>query len=153
MCLDFYFMKIALKEALIAFYKNEIPIGAAITYQNIVIAKAHNLTETLCDITAHAEMLVLNLASNYLKKKYIKKCTLYVTLEPCVMCAGALFWSQIGRVVCGASNPSKRGFIYSGTKLHPQTKFVSGIMKNQCKALIQEFFFYKRNHKKKKKFI
>ncbi|WP_185857443.1 nucleoside deaminase [Blattabacterium cuenoti] len=143
-------MKIALKEAHLAFYKNEIPIGAAITYQNMVIAKAHNLTETLCDITAHAEMLVINLASNYLKKKYIKKCTLYVTLEPCVMCAGALFWSQIGRVVCGASNPSKRGFLYYGIKLHPKTEFASGIMKNQCKALIQEFFFQKRIPKYKK---
>ncbi|WP_185860842.1 nucleoside deaminase [Blattabacterium cuenoti] len=150
MSLDFYFMKIALKEAIIAFHKNEIPIGAAITYQNIVIAKAHNLTETLCKVTAHAEMLVINLASNYLNNKYIKKCTLYVTLEPCIMCAGALFWSQIGRVVCGASNSSKRGFVYSGIKLHPKTEFVSGIMKNQCKALIQEFFFYKRNHKLQK---
>ncbi|WP_238784112.1 nucleoside deaminase [Blattabacterium cuenoti] len=143
-------MKIALKEAFIAFHKNEIPIGAAITYKNMVIAKAHNLTETLCNITAHAEMLVINLASNYFKKKYIKKCTLYVTLEPCVMCAGALFWAQIGRVVCGASNPSKRGFMYSGAKLHPKTEFVSGIMKKQCKALIQEFFFYKRISKFKK---
>ncbi|AGW86247.1 tRNA-specific adenosine deaminase [Blattabacterium sp. (Nauphoeta cinerea)] len=152
MSLDFDFMKIALKEAFIAFHKNEIPIGAAITYQNMVIATAHNLTETLCNITAHAEMLVINLASDYFKKKYIKKCTLYVTLEPCVMCAGALFWSQIGRVVCGATNPSKRGFLCSGVKLHPKTEFVSGIMKNQCKAIIQEFFFYKRicKHKFKK---
>ncbi|WP_185852481.1 nucleoside deaminase [Blattabacterium cuenoti] len=142
-------MKIALEEAHIAFHKNEIPIGAAITHKNMVIAKAHNLTETLCDITAHAEMLVIHLASKHLKKKYIKKCTLYVTLEPCVMCAGALFWAKIGRVVCGASNPSKRGFLYSGTKLHPKTEFASGIMKNQCKALIQEFFFYKRIHNKK----
>ncbi|WP_394798770.1 nucleoside deaminase [Blattabacterium cuenoti] len=137
-------MKIAFREAILAFHKNEIPIGAAMTYKNIVIAKAHNLTETLCNITAHAEMIVINLASNYLKKKYIKKCTLYVTLEPCVMCAGALFWSQIGRVVCGASNPSKRGFLYSGTKLHPKTEFVSGIMKNQCQAIIKKFFFHKR---------
>ncbi|WP_394798966.1 nucleoside deaminase [Blattabacterium cuenoti] len=143
-------MKIALDEAFIAFHKNEIPIGAAITYQNIVIAKAHNLTETLCNITAHAEMLVINLASNFLKKKYINKCTLYVTLEPCVMCAGALFWAQIGRVVCGASNPSKRGFIYAGNKLHPKTEFISGIMKSQCKAIIQEFFCDKRIQKSKK---
>ncbi|WP_371807693.1 nucleoside deaminase [Blattabacterium sp. DPU] len=143
-------MKIALKEAFIAFHKNEIPIGAAITYQNMVIAKAHNLTETLCDITAHAEMLVIHLASNYFKKKYIQKCTLYVTLEPCVMCAGALFWSQIGRVVCGASNPSERGFLCSGIKLHPKTEFVSGIMENQCKSLIQKFFCKKRIYKSKK---
>ncbi|WP_185858229.1 nucleoside deaminase [Blattabacterium cuenoti] len=143
-------MEVALKEAFIAFHKNEIPIGAAMTYQNILIAKAHNLTETLCNITAHAEMLAINLASSFLKKKYIKKCTLYVTLEPCVMCAGALFWSQIGRVVCGASNPSKRGFICSGIKLHPKTEFVSGIMKNQCKTIIEKFFLYKRIHKSKK---
>ncbi|WP_185871767.1 nucleoside deaminase [Blattabacterium cuenoti] len=137
-------MKIALEEAFIAFHKNEIPIGATITYQNIVIAKAHNLTEALCDTTAHAEMLVISLASNYLKSKYIRECTLYVTMEPCIMCAGALFWSQIGRVVCGTTNPSKRGFIYSGTKLHPRTEFLSGIMKSQCKALIHKFFSYKR---------
>ncbi|WP_185859590.1 nucleoside deaminase [Blattabacterium cuenoti] len=143
-------MKIALKEAFIAFHKNEVPIGAAITYEDVVIAKAHNLTETFSNITAHAEMLVIDLASNYLKNKYIKKCTLYVTLEPCIMCAGALFWSQIGRVVCGASNNSRRGFLYSGIKLHPKTKFVSGIMKNQCRALIQKFFLFKRIHKHEK---
>ncbi|WP_394366898.1 nucleoside deaminase [Blattabacterium cuenoti] len=145
-------MKIAFKEALIAFHKNEIPVGAAITYKNMVIATAHNLTETLCNITAHAEMLVINLASDYFKKKYIKKCTLYVTLEPCVMCAGALFWSQIGRVVCGTPNPSKRGFLCSGAKLHPKTEFVSGIMKNQCKSIIQEFFYKKRIRKCKYEF-
>ncbi len=147
---DLFFMKIALKEAFIAFHKNEVPIGAAITYEDVVIAKAHNLTETFSNITAHAEMLVIDLASNYLKNKYIKKCTLYVTLEPCIMCAGALFWSQIGRVVCGASNNSRRGFLYSGIKLHPKTKFVSGIMKNQCRALIQKFFLFKRIHKHEK---
>ncbi len=140
---DRYFMKIALEEALIAFHKDEVPIGAAITYENIVIARAHNLTETLSDITAHAEMLVINLASDYLGKKYIQECTLYVTMEPCIMCAGALFFSQIGRVVCGTLN-YKRGFLYTGIKLHPKTKFLSGIMKNQCKNLLQEFFFFKR---------
>ncbi|WP_185866703.1 nucleoside deaminase [Blattabacterium cuenoti] len=136
-------MKIALEEALIAFHKDEVPIGAAITYENIIIARAHNLTETLSDITAHAEMLVINLASDYLEKKYIQECTLYVTMEPCIMCAGALFFSQIGRVVCGALS-YKRGFLYTGIKLHPKTKFLSGIMKNQCKNLLQEFFFFKR---------
>ncbi|WP_185878565.1 nucleoside deaminase [Blattabacterium cuenoti] len=136
-------MKIALEEALIAFHKDEVPIGAAITYENVIIARAHNLTETLSDITAHAEMLVINLASDYLGKKHIQECTLYVTMEPCIMCAGALFFSQIGRVVCGTLN-YKRGFLYTGIKLHPKTKFLSGIMKNQCKNLIQEFFFFKR---------
>ncbi len=140
---DRFFMKIALEEALIAFHKDEVPIGAAITYENVIIARAHNLTETLSDITAHAEMLVINLASDYLGKKHIQECTLYVTMEPCIMCAGALFFSQIGRVVCGTLN-YKRGFLYTGIKLHPKTKFLSGIMKNQCKNLIQEFFFFKR---------
>ncbi|AER40534.1 A34-tRNA adenosine deaminase [Blattabacterium sp. (Mastotermes darwiniensis) str. MADAR] len=140
---DLYFMEIALEEALIAFHENEVPIGAAITYKNIVIARAHNLTETLGNITAHAEMLVINYASNFLGEKYIRECTLYVTIEPCIMCAGALFWSQIGRVVCGARN-SKRGFLYTGIKLHPRTKFLSGVMKNQCRTILQKFFFFKR---------
>ncbi|WP_185876957.1 nucleoside deaminase [Blattabacterium cuenoti] len=139
-------MKIALKEAFIAFHKNEVPIGAAITYKDSVIAKSHNLTESFSRITAHAEILAINLASKFLKEKYIRECTLYVTIEPCVMCAGALFWSQIGRVVCGASN-NKRGFLYSGIKLHPRTKFVSGIMRNQCEDLIRKFFFFKRIYK------
>ncbi|WP_185869315.1 nucleoside deaminase [Blattabacterium cuenoti] len=142
-------MKIALKEAFIAFQKNEVPIGAAITCDDVVIAKAHNLTETFNNITAHAEILVLNLASNYLKNKYMKECTLYVTIEPCIMCAGALFWSQIGRVVCGASNHSRIGFLSSGIQLHPKTKFVSGVMKNQCQDVIQKFFFLRRIEKNK----
>ncbi|WP_238784470.1 nucleoside deaminase [Blattabacterium cuenoti] len=134
-------MKIALEEAFTAFHKDEIPIGAVVIYENSVIAKAHNLTETFGNITAHAEMLVINFASNFLGQKYIRECTLYVTVEPCVMCAGALFWSQIGRVVCGTTNNSKRGFLYTGIKLHPKTKFSSGIMKNKCKSLMQKFFF------------
>ncbi|WP_185851253.1 nucleoside deaminase [Blattabacterium cuenoti] len=136
-------MKIAIEEALIAFHNDEVPIGAAITYGNKVIARAHNLTETLNNITAHAEMLVLNLASDYMGKKYIQECTLYVTMEPCVMCAGALFFSQIGRVVCGTLS-YKRGFLCKGIGLHPKTKFLSGIMKNQCKNLLKEFFSFKR---------
>ncbi|AWU46066.1 nucleoside deaminase [Blattabacterium punctulatus] len=143
---DLYFMKIALEEALIAFHEKEVPIGVAITYKNIVIARAHNLTETLGDITAHAEMLGIHLASNFLGKKYIRECTLYVTIEPCIMCAGALFLSQIGRVVCGAKN-YKIGFLYTGIKLHPKTKFLSGIMKNQCSHLLKKFFLLKRIHK------
>ncbi|WP_238784963.1 nucleoside deaminase [Blattabacterium cuenoti] len=143
-------MEIALNEAVVAFHKDEVPIGAAITFENIVIAKTHNLTETLNNTIAHAEILAIVLANKYFNKKYyIKKCTLYVTLEPCIMCAGALFWSQIGKVVCGANNSSKRGFSYYGIKLHPKTEFVSGIMKNECKSLIQKFFLKKRiKHKK-----
>ncbi|WP_238858489.1 nucleoside deaminase [Blattabacterium cuenoti] len=136
-------MAIAIEEALIAFHKNEVPIGAIITYNNVVIARAHNLTETFKNITAHAEILVINLASYYLGKKYIKECTLYVTIEPCIMCTGALFFSQIGRVVCGAPN-LKRGFLYTSAKLHPKTKFLSGIMKNKCQDIIKKFFFLKR---------
>ncbi|WP_185872861.1 nucleoside deaminase [Blattabacterium cuenoti] len=140
-------MELALKEAMIAFTKDEVPIGAVVTCNDLVIARAHNLTETLNDITAHAELLVIKLASNFLKKKYIKECTIYVTLEPCIMCAGALFFSQIGRVVCGAKNV-KRGFLSTSTglQLHPKTKFVSGIMKNECSCIIKSFFFFKRTY-------
>ncbi len=140
---DLNFMKIALEEAFTAFHKDEVPIGAAIIYKKTVIARAHNLTETFGDITAHAEMLVIHLASHFLGKKYIRECTLYVTVEPCIMCAGALFWAQIGRVVCG-TNSSKRGFLCTGIKLHPRTQFKSGIMKNKCRNILQKFFLLKR---------
>ncbi|WP_238785655.1 nucleoside deaminase [Blattabacterium cuenoti] len=145
---DFHFMKIALKEAINAFKINEVPIGAVITYNNIVIAKTHNLTETLNNITAHAEILAIKKASSFLNKKYIKKCTIYVTLEPCIMCAGALYLSKIGKIVCGAPNNNSKGFLYYGIKLHPDTIYISGILKNQCKFLIQDFFFFKRINKK-----
>ncbi|WP_185883040.1 nucleoside deaminase [Blattabacterium cuenoti] len=145
---DIQFMKVAINEAIVALYKNEVPIGAAITYQNVVIAKTHNLTQTFQNITAHAEMLAINLASSHLGVKYIKKCTLYVTIVPCIMCAGALFWSKIGKVVCGANNHSKIGFLNYGIKLHPKTKFIFGIMEEQCQYLIQKFFFIRRIQKK-----
>ncbi|WP_185865127.1 nucleoside deaminase [Blattabacterium cuenoti] len=145
----FHFMKIAIKEAVFAYKENEIPIGAVIIHNNIVIAKTHNLTETLSNITAHAEILAINLASNYLGKKYINECTLYVTLEPCIMCAGAIFWSKIGKIVWGTSNYNNNGFLSYGIKLHPKTKYISGIMKNQCKSLIHNFFLKKRNNKLK----
>ncbi|WP_185855624.1 nucleoside deaminase [Blattabacterium cuenoti] len=141
-------MEIALKEAFKAFNKNEIPIGAIIIYDNIVIAKAHNLTENLKNVTAHAEMQVINIASNYFNKKYIKECTLYVTIEPCVMCAGAIALSKIGKIVCGSYNDSKIGFLNYNIKFHSETIFVTGIMRKKCQSLMKKFFLIKRIEKK-----
>ena len=140
---DEYFMRIAFNQALDAFEKGEIPVGALIVCKNKIIAKSYNQTEILKDVTAHAEILAITSASNYLSNKYLNDCTLYVTLEPCIMCAGALFWSQIGRVVIGASDP-KRGFISSGIELHPKTELIGGILEGECSELIQEFFRQKR---------
>lgn len=140
---DEYFMEIALIQAEDAFYHGEIPVGAIICFNNKILAKAHNLTETLTDVTAHAEMQAITAASNYLSAKYLKDCTLYVTLEPCVMCAGALYWSQIGRVVVGARD-EKRGFISNGVALHPKTKYISGILEEKCSQLLKDFFKPKR---------
>ena len=125
--IDERFMREALKEAKKALDKDEVPIGAVIVCNGVVIARAHNLTEQLTDVTAHAEMQAFTSASNYLGGKYLQDCILYVTIEPCVMCAGASFWAQIGRVVYGATDP-KRGFMMVGTRLlHPKTKISSGI--------------------------
>jgi len=143
---DNYFMKQALKEAQLAFDKNEIPVGAVLTCQNKIIARAHNLTETLTDVTAHAEMQVFTAASNYLGSKYLNKCTLYVTLEPCCMCAGASYWTQIGKIVYGALDEN-RGFLKYKAPLHPKTKVVSGILKDECSALILAFFKNRRKLK------
>jgi tRNA(adenine34) deaminase len=141
---DIYFMKKAYQEAEIAFDKGEIPVGAVIVLNNQIIARAHNLTETLNDVTAHAEMQAFTAAANFLGGKYLKDCILYVTLEPCQMCAGASYWSQIARVVYGASEP-KRGFVNLGTQLHPKTKVTSGILENDCSLLLKRFFIEKRN--------
>ena len=140
---DEYFMKIALQQAKEAFEKGEVPIGAVVTADNKILAKAHNLTETLTDITAHAEMQAITAASSYLGAKYLKGCTLYVTLEPCVMCAGALFWSQIGRVVAGARD-EHRGFSTKGVSLHPKTEYLCGVLEKECSQLIKDFFKEKR---------
>ena len=140
---DEYFMRIALNEATTAFERDEIPVGAIIVINNKIIAKAHNLTETLTDVTAHAEMQAITSAANYLGGKYLVNCTLYVTLEPCVMCSGALAWSQISKVVFGASD-SHRGFLCKGLSLHPKTEIVGGIMENECSALLKDFFKGKR---------
>ena len=141
---DSYFMKRALQEAEIAFDKNEVPIGAVIVIRNQIIARAHNLTETLNDVTAHAEMQAFTAAADFLGGKYLKECTLYVTLEPCQMCAGASYWTQIGRIVYGASE-EKRGFLAMNTTLHPKTKVVGGILEEECGKLLTRFFIEKRN--------
>ncbi len=140
---DTYFMKKALDEAVIAFDKGEIPVGAVIVFREQIIAKTHNLTETLNDITAHAEMQAFTVAADFLGGKYLKKCTLYVTLEPCQMCAGASYWTQIGKIVYGASE-HKRGFVNLNTTLHPKTKVVNGILEEDCSKLLKQFFLSKR---------
>jgi len=140
---DAYFMRIALQEAAIAFEKGEIPVGAVVVVQDRVIAKTHNLTEQLHDVTAHAEMQAITSAANYLAGKYLKSCTLYVTLEPCQMCAGALYWSQIDKIVYGATDV-ERGFNTMGTKLHPKTKVKGGVLENEASALLKQFFEKRR---------
>ncbi len=140
---DEYFMKKALQEAEMAFEQGEIPVGAVVVINNTVIARSHNLTEMLNDVTAHAEMQSITAAANYLGGKYLKDCTLYVTLEPCQMCAGALYWSQISKVVFGARD-EQRGFMAMGTKLHPKTTVVSGVMANEAAELMKRFFATRR---------
>ncbi len=140
---DEYFMRKALQEAEIAFNQDEIPVGAVIVVKNRIIAKSHNLTEMLNDVTAHAEMQSITAAANFLGGKYLKDCTLYVTLEPCQMCAGALYWSQISKIVVGARDLD-RGYIAMGTKLHPKTTVIQGVMANEAAVLIKNFFARKR---------
>jgi tRNA(adenine34) deaminase len=140
---DEYFMKKALQEAEMAFEKGEIPVGALIVIDNKVIARSHNLTELLHDVTAHAEMQSITAAANYLGGKYLIGCTLYVTLEPCQMCAGALYWSQISKIVYGATDEN-RGFVKMGTQLHPKTTVVKGIMANEASELMKRFFAERR---------
>jgi tRNA(adenine34) deaminase len=140
---DTYFMKKALQEAETAFEKGEIPVGAVVVIDNKVIARTHNLTELLHDVTAHAEMQAITSAANFLGGKYLKGCTLYVTLEPCQMCAGALYWSQISKIVFGARD-EQRGFMVMGTQLHPKTEVVSGILAQEAADLMVRFFASKR---------
>ncbi len=141
---DEYFMKQALSEAQKAFYKDEIPVGAVVVCQNRIISKAHNLTETLSDVTAHAEMQAITAAANVLGGKYLTDCTLYVTLEPCIMCAGALHWSQISRIVFAASDPKKGYSSLNQNILHPKTKISKGILEDECSELLRSFFRKKR---------
>ena len=140
---DEYFMKKALYEAEMAFEKDEIPVGALIVIDNKVIARGHNLTEMLNDVTAHAEMQAITAAANFLGGKYLTGCTLYVTLEPCQMCAGALYWSQISKIVYGASDEN-RGFTTMGTQLHPKTTVVRGVLSNEASELMKRFFAKRR---------
>ncbi|MDB4301200.1 nucleoside deaminase [Flavobacteriaceae bacterium] len=140
---DKYFMNQALAEAVKASFMDEVPVGAIVVVDKRIIARAHNLTERLNDVTAHAEMQAITSAANYLNGKYLLGCTLYVTLEPCVMCAGALSWSQLDRIVFGA-NDSKRGFQQAGINLHPKTILSGGVMAEEAKFLIDTFFAKKR---------
>ena len=138
-----YFMQVALQEAYSALEENEVPIGCVIVLNNKIIAKGHNLTERLNDVTSHAEMQAITAGANFLGGKYLKDCTLYVTMEPCVMCAGALYWSQIARVVIGARD-EKRGFINKNVELHPKTELIIGILESECSHLVKSFFQDKR---------
>jgi len=141
---DEYFMKEAMKEAEKAMVRDEIPVGAVIVYNNQIIGRAHNLTETLNDVTAHAEMQAFTAAANTLGGKYLLECTLYVTLEPCIMCAGASYWTQIGKIVYGAAD-EERGFTRIKKKiLHPKTKVLSGILEKECSRILKDFFRKKR---------
>jgi tRNA(adenine34) deaminase len=140
---DERFMKEALREAIKAYELDEVPVGAVVVCNNRIIARAHNLTERLNDVTAHAEMQAITAAANYLGAKYLRDCTLYVTIEPCTMCAGALFWSQLSRVVYGASD-AKRGFRTMGGQLHPKTEITAGVMHEPCVELMTDFFKRKR---------
>jgi len=140
---DRYFMKKALAQAEIAHDLGEVPVGAVVVVANRVIGAGHNLTERLRDVTAHAEMQAITAASNFLGGKYLHDCTLYVTLEPCQMCAGALYWSQVSRVVYGAAD-LERGFSVLGGSLHPKTQLTGGVMEREAAELLQRFFVNKR---------
>ncbi len=141
---DEYYMQRALEQARIAYEKDEVPVGAVVVCRDRIIARTYNLTETLHDVTAHAEMQAITAAADALGGKYLDVCTLYVTVEPCVMCAGAIGWSQLGRLVYGAPD-AKRGFsVYAPHALHPKTEVVSGVMEEECRALMKDFFKSKR---------
>lgn len=142
---DDFFMIEALKEAKQALDLDEVPIGAVVVHKGRIIGRGHNLTETLNDVTAHAEMQAFTAAANYTGGKYLKDCTLYVTMEPCVMCAGASYWTQISRIVWGANDP-QRGFTQIQQRIiHPRTEIVSGIRATECGQLVRDFFAEKRN--------
>ena len=144
MTADERYMRKALEEARLAFEADEIPVGAVVVCGDQIIARGHNLTELLHDVTAHAEMQAITAAAEQLGGKYLDVCTLYVTVEPCIMCAGAIGWSQLGRLVYGASDP-KRGYSFFAPKaLHPKTKVVSGVLEEECAVLMKEFFQRKR---------
>ena len=142
---DQEYMQKAIQQAEMAFERDEVPVGAVVVCRDRIIARTHNLTEALNDVTAHAEMQAITAAADSLGGKYLNDCTLYVTVEPCVMCAGAIGWSQLGRLVYGAADP-KRGFsVYAPNALHPKTEVVSGVMEEDCGNLMRDFFKKKRN--------
>jgi|SRR5699024_10427155 len=140
---DAFFMKKALDQEHLAFQNDEVPVGAIIVSQNSIIARAHNATELLNDVTAHAEMQAITAAADYLGGKYLKDCTMFVSLEPCQMCAGALYWSQISRVVFAAEDP-ERGYRNTGGRLHPKTTVESGLLKHEASGLLKAYFKDKR---------
>lgn len=139
-----YFMRQAFLQAQKAFDEGEIPVGAVVVCNDLIIAKAHNQTELLNDVTAHAEIIALTSAAEYLGNKYLNDCTMYVTLEPCIMCAGALAWAQLGKLVFGASDERKGFFRYGKELLHPKTVVLQGVMEDQCSGLVKDFFGQKR---------
>ncbi|MGX9985126.1 nucleoside deaminase [Soonwooa purpurea] len=140
---DEYFMKIAYQEAQNALDRDEVPIGCIIVSNDRIIARSHNLTEALNDVTAHAEMQAITSSASFLGGKYLQNCTLYVTIEPCVMCAGALTWAQISKVVIGARD-ERRGYINKGLSLHPKTEVVTGVLEQECSQIVKDFFKSKR---------
>ncbi len=141
---DEYFMRRALDEARQGFKEGEIPIGAVIVCRDRIIARAHNMTETLTDVTAHAEMQAITAAANMLGGKYLTECTLYVTVEPCVMCAGAIGWAQLSRIVFGCRDEKRGYLLYAPKAMHPRSTTVGGILEEECRQLMQEFFITKR---------
>ena len=141
---DRYFMQMALQEAQEAFERDEVPVGAVITAQGQILAKGHNQVELLQDVTAHAEMIAITAAASNINAKYLVDCTLYVTLEPCLMCASALHWSHINRIVFGASDPKKGYRSFGENILHPKTEVTGGVLAEECSALLHEFFDRKR---------
>ena len=141
---DTFYMKQALQEAKKAFDRGEVPVGAVVVCHDRIIARSHNLTETLNDVTAHAEMQAITAAANYLGGKYLMDCTLYVTVEPCVMCAGAIAWAQLGKLVFGTAD-EKRGYQrYAPDAMHPKTKVLQGVLKDDCASLMKDFFKRRR---------
>lgn len=137
---DEYFMREALKEAKLALSKNEVPVGAVIVSNNTIIAKGHNLTETLIDVTAHSEMQVITSASEYLGNKFLNDCILYVTLEPCVMCAGAINWARISKLVIGASDTKKGYSLFNSEIISSKTEIIMGVLENECSEILSDFF-------------
>jgi len=141
---DEKFMRAALQEAMCAFEEDEVPVGAVVVWKNRIIGKGHNMTERLHDVTAHAEMIAITAAGEAMGGKYLTDCTLYVTVEPCIMCAGAIGWAQTGRLVYGASDPKRGHCLFSPSPLHPKTEVLGGVLAEECESLMKDFFKNKR---------